>query len=220
LSAEPIRSIRRAADREPAQRNVHPGGVNPAVLPEGADPGRKLMKLAGILAAASFVAAIPVTAAPQRNAGAAAAAEKTITLRGCVAPGVEKGTYILSQLSQATAAGESGLPESAHGRRVVFWLDHKDEMLKHLNKAVEVTGKVAGVEDSKIEIKNGDARDGGVLVEFEGPGKDVRASETVARTTIGTSGTSPDTKDIQTMVVKVNVTGVTVAADYPCAVPK
>lgn len=178
------------------------------------------MKLTGIFVAASIVAAVPLTATPQKDTGAVPQADKTITLRGCVAPGVEKGTYILSQLSQATRTGETALPDSAHGRRVVFWLDKKDEMLKHLNKAVEVTGTIAGVEDSKIEIKNGDARDGGVMVEFEGPGKDVRAPETVARTTIGTSGTTPGSGDIKTMVVKVNVTGVIVAADYPCAVPK
>ena len=35
-----------------------------------------------------------------------------------------------------------------------------------------------------IDVKNGDARDGGVLVEFEGPGKDVLASGSVARSTM------------------------------------
>ena len=183
------------------------------------------MKLAGMFAAASVIAAMPVVAAPQKDAAATPTAEKTITLRGCVAPGVEKGTYIMSQLSQATRAGEAPLPDAAHGRRVVFWLDKKDEMMKHLNKAVEVTGTIAGVEESKIDVTNGDARDRGVLVEFEGPGKDVLASGSVARAAIGTSGTTADSptsskRDIQTMVVKVDVTGVTVTADYPCATPK
>ena len=178
------------------------------------------MKLPGVFVAASVIAAIPLTAAPQKTAAVTTEAAKTITLRGCVAPGVEKGTYILSQLSQATHGGETPLPDSAHGRRVVFWLNKKDEMLKHLNTAVEVTGNITGVEDSKIELKNGAARDGGMLVEFEGPGKDVRASDAIAGNVVGTAGNTAGKDDIKTMLVKVNVTGVTVAADYPCAVPK
>jgi hypothetical protein len=176
------------------------------------------MKLAGMAVAASLIAAIPLSGAQQKDGGALPQTGTTITLRGCVAPGVEKRTYILSQLSQATRDGQAALPESAHGRRVVFWLDKKDEMLKHLNQAVEVTGKIGGVEDSKIELKNGAAKDGGVLVEFEGPGKDVRASGTVIGSAIGTSGA--EGRDIRTMLVTVNVTAVTVTADYPCAVPK
>ena len=113
------------------------------------------------------------------------------------------------------------MPESAHGRRVVFWLDKKDEMLKHVNQAVEVTGTINGFEESEIELKNGVAKDGGLLVEFEGPGKDVRASNTAAGGVVGTAGrTTPEKNDIKTMLVKVKVTDVTVTADYPCAVPK
>jgi len=142
-------------------------------------------------------------------------------LRGCVTPGVDKGTYILSQVSEATHAGQSAMPDSAHGRRVVFWLDKKDEMLKHVNQAVEVTGTINGFEDSEIELKNGNAKDGGLLAEFEGPGKDVRVPNSEVGSAIGTSGrTTPEKNDIKTMLVKVNVTGVTVTADYPCAVPK
>jgi len=177
------------------------------------------MKLAGIVAAVA-ISAIPLPAAAQKDS-AAPSAPKAITLRGCVAPGADKGTYILSQLSEATHAGQSAMPESAHGRRVVFWLDKKDEMLKHVNQAVEVTGTINGFEESEIELKNGVAKDGGLLVEFEGPGKDVRASNTEAGGVVGTAGrTTPEKNDIKTMLVKVKVTDVTVTADYPCAVPK
>ena len=177
------------------------------------------MKLAGIVAAVA-ISAIPLPAAAQKDS-AAPSASKAITLRGCVAPGADKGTYILSQLSEATHAGQSAMPESAHGRRVVFWLDKKDEMLKHVNQAVEVTGTINGFEESEIELKNGVAKDGGLLVEFEGPGKDVRASNTEAGGVVGTAGrTTPEKNDIKTMLVKVKVTDVTVTADYPCAVPK
>ena len=178
------------------------------------------MKLAGIVAAVA-ISSIPLLAAPQKYSAVTPAAGKAITLRGCVAPGVDKGTYILSQLSEATRGGQSAMPDSAHGRRVVFWLDKKSEMLKHVNQAVEVTGTINGFEDSEIELKNGNAKDGGLLVEFEGPGKDVRASNAVVGGAVGTAGrTSPGKNDIKTMLVKVNVTDVTVTADYPCAAPK
>ena len=178
------------------------------------------MRLAGIVAAVA-ISAMPLPAAAQKESAATPAAGKAITLRGCVAPGVSKGTYILSQVSEATHAGQSAMPDSAHGRRVVFWLDKKNEMLTHVNQAVEVTGTINGFEDSEIELKNGDAKDGGLLVEFEGPGKDVRVSNTVVGGAVGTGGrTTPEKTDIKTMLVKVNVTGVTVTADYPCAAPK
>jgi hypothetical protein len=178
------------------------------------------MKPAGIVAAVA-ISAIPLLAAPQKDSGATPAAGKPLTLRGCVAPGVDKRTYVLTQLSEATRGGQSAMPDSAHGRRVVFLFDKKDEMLKHVNQAVEVTGTINGFEESEIELKNGDAPDGGLLVEFEGPGKDVRVSNAAAGGVVGTGGrTTPDKNDIKTMLVKVKVTGVIVTADYPCAEPK
>ena len=178
------------------------------------------MKLTGLVAAVA-ISAIPLSAAPQKDSSVTPATGKAITLRGCVMPGVGKDTYFLSQLSEATHGGQSAMPESAHGRRIVFWLDKKNEMLPHVNKAVEVTGTINGFEDSEIELKNGDAKDGGLLVEFEGPGKDVRVSNAAVGGAVGTGGrATPEKNDIKTMLVKVNVTGVTVTADYPCATPK
>lgn len=177
------------------------------------------MKLAGVMAALA-ISTIPLTAALQKEPPAPPAAGKTITLRGCVVPGLDKNTYVLSQLSEATHAGQSAMPATAHGRRVVFWLDKKDDMLKHANKAVEVTGTIAGFEEAEIELKDGNGKDGGLLAEFEGPGKDVRVSNAEVVGAVGTSGrTAPDKSDIKTMLVKVTVTDVTVTADYPCAAP-
>ena len=109
------------------------------------------------------------------------------------------------------------MPDEAHGRRVVFWLDKKDDMLKHANKPVEVKGNISGFENSEIELKNGAAKDGGLLAEFEGPGKDVRVANDVVGSAIGTSGrTTPEKNDVKTMLVKVTVNAIQETSDYSC----
>ena len=176
------------------------------------------MKLALFTLVAGVMAAPFGVSAQSSSAGQPAAGvdAKSITLRGCVVPGADKGTYVLTHVTEVPPAGRSAMPDTAHGRHVVFWLDKHDELLKHANHAVEVTGKLNGAEESEVELKNGDRRDGGLLAEFEGPGKDVRVpSETVERA-IGTSGrTSPATGDVKTMLLKVKVDSVK-ATDYSC----
>ena len=175
------------------------------------------MKLALFTLAAALVAAPLTLSAQSSSAGTGAGAGSTsITLRGCVVPGADKGTYVLTHVTEVPPAGRSAMPETAHGRRVVFWLDKHDELLKHANHAVEVTGKLDGAEESEIELKNGDRKDGGLLAEFEGPGKDVRVpNETVGRA-IGTTGrASSDKSDVKTMLLKVKVADVK-AIDYSC----
>ena len=177
------------------------------------------MKLAAFtLAAAVAVAPFAVSAqspsAAQQAAGAADT--KSITLRGCVVPGADKGTYVLTHVTEVPAAGRSAMPETAHGRRVIFWLDKHDAILEHANHAVEVKGKLDGAQESEVEFKTGDRKDGGLLAEFEGPGKDVRVpAETVERA-IGTTGRSAAEKnDLKTMLMKVKVESVK-ATDYSC----
>jgi hypothetical protein len=176
------------------------------------------MRLAAFTLAAAVMAA-PFSASAQSSGAASAAApvdSKSITLRGCVVPGADKGTYVLTHVTEIPPAGRSAMPESAHGRRVVFWLDKHDELLKHANHAVEVMGKLDGAEESEVEFKNGDRKDGGLLAEFEGPGKDVRVpTETVERA-IGTTGrTTAEKNDLKTMLLKVKVESVK-ATDYSC----
>ena len=165
------------------------------------------MKRAGIMAACAL-AAVPLAASPQKESSTAASgdAAKTITLRGCVVPGVDQEGYVLTHVSEVPGAGQSAMPAEAHGRRVVFWLDKRDEMLKHANKAVSVTGTIDGVENSEIELKNGPAKDGGLLAEFEGPGRDVKVPNSVVGNAVGTAGrATPEKNDIKTMLVKVKV---------------
>ena len=177
------------------------------------------MKLA-LLTAIAAVSALPIAAAGQNTAtaqsSAAATDSKAITLRGCVTPGQDKGTYVLTKLTEMPQAGRSAIPDTAHGRRVVFWLDKDAEMLKHANSAVEVKGTITGAEESEIELKSGDRKDGGLLAEFEGPGKDVRVANEAVAGAIGTSGrTTPDKNDIKTILMKVKVDSVQ-ATDYSC----
>lgn len=176
------------------------------------------MKLAKITLAAAVIAA-PFTVSAQSSGAAQTTSSvdtKSITLRGCVVPGADKGTYVLTHVAEVPPAGRSAMPETAHGRRVVFWLDKHDELLKHANHAVEVTGKLDGAEESEIEFKNGDRKDGGLLAEFEGPGKDVRVPKETVDKAIGTTGrTGAEKNDLKTMLLKVKVDSVK-ATDYSC----
>ena len=175
------------------------------------------MKFAAFTLAAA-VAVTPFAVSPQSSSAAQAAGTadaKSITLRGCVVPGADKGTYVLTHVTEVPPAGRSAMPETAHGRRVVFWLDKHDALLEHANHAVEVMGKLDGAEESEIEFKNGERKDGGLLAEFEGPGKDVRVpAETVERA-IGTTGRTAEKNDLKTMLLKVKVESVK-ATDYSC----
>ena len=184
------------------------------------------MKLAAFTLAAA-VAAAPFAVSAQSSSAAQPAGatdSKGITLRGCVVPGADKGTYVLTHVTEMPSAGRSAMPETAHGRRVIFWLDKHEALLEHANHAVEVTGKLDGAQESEVEFKNGDRKDGGLMAEFEGPGKDVRVpAETVERA-IGTTGRAASDKndpktteksDLKTMLLKVKVESVK-ATDYSC----
>ena len=174
------------------------------------------MKWSGLILAVACAVA-PLTAAPQKDAGSSSpSSAQNITLRGCVIPGEDKGTYVLTRVTEVPQAGRSAIPATAHGRRVVFWLDKDAELLKHANHAVEVTGVLNGVEESEIELKSGTRKDGGLMAEFEGPGKDIRVPNEAVAGAIGTTGrAAPEARDIKTILMKVRVTAVQ-AVDYSC----
>ena len=161
-------------------------------------------------AAALLLAAAPLAVAAQSQTTNEKASEQSITLQGCVRAGLEKDAVLMTDVTEVTGAGKSGIPAEAHGRKVIFWLD-KDDLLKpHVGKMVRVTGKNTGIEESEIEFKAGRQKDGGLAVEFEGPGKDVTASTAVVGPALGTSGRAADEKDdIKTFLFKVNVDTVT-----------
>jgi hypothetical protein len=66
--------------------------------------------------------------------GRPAAEGKDITLRGCVVSGLDKDTFVLSNVSEVTKNGASTIPPMAHGRRVVFWLDKDDDFNEHVGQ--------------------------------------------------------------------------------------
>ena len=71
---------------------------------------------------------------------------------------------------------------------------------------VEVRGEFSGLEESEIELKAGRQDKGGMVVEFEGPGRDVRVPNAAVGDAIGTSGrTVPEKDDIKTYLAHVDV---------------
>jgi hypothetical protein len=74
---------------------------------------------------------------------------------------------------------------------------------------VEVTGTPAGLEESEVELKAGRQKGGGLVAEFEGPGRDVKASNETVGQALGTSGrTASEKNDIKTFLMKVKVESV------------
>jgi hypothetical protein len=167
--------------------------------------------VAWLVAAASAAAQQPQPSAAQQSQPAASAASATrmITLQGCVRAGVNTDQVLVTDVVEKAAAGQSALPAEAHGRRVLFWLDQDQALKPHVGHMVEVTGVQGKIEKSEIELKQGRQKDGGLVVEFEGPGRDVKASNDVVGQPLGTSGrVAPEKNDIPTFLVHVHVENV------------
>ena len=132
--------------------------------------------------------------------------EREIMLRGCVMPALND-TFILTNVTQIPGPGGVTLPEIAHGRRVLFWIRNDGPIRNHPNKMIEVTGRFTNLKESEIELKPGRQSDGGLMVEIEGPGRDVRASNQAVGSALGTAGRqTPDKNDIKTYLAEVRVT--------------
>src|SRR5687768_12150314 len=87
------------------------------------------------------------------NATASAQGDKNrpMTLRGCVVPGTEKGTFVLTNVTEHPATGEFAMPEWAHGRRVVYWLKNLKDLKSHAGHIAEVNGVLRELKNSEIE---------------------------------------------------------------------
>ena len=168
------------------------------------------MKWSGI-AAAMLMAAAPIAAAQQSSSSSRvpSAAGGKITLQGCVRPGVDKDQVIVTDTMEIAEAGKSAIPTEAHGRKVIFWLDRDDALKPLVNRKVEITGMQGKIEKSEIELKAGHQKAGGLVVEFEGPGRDVKASNDVVGQPLGTSGrVAAGKNDIPDFLVRVKVDSV------------
>jgi hypothetical protein len=167
------------------------------------------MKLSVTIAAVALAAA-PLAAAPQTKPGNA------ITLQGCVQAGEEKGTVFMTDVTEMTRGTQSAVPTEAHGRKVIFWLDKDDPLKPFVGQTVEVVGTRGEIEKAEVEMKKGHQKNGGLVVEFEGPGHDVKASNAAVGAALGTSGrTASEKNDVQTFLFKVKVDTVRALA-APC----
>jgi hypothetical protein len=164
----------------------------------------KSITLAMMLALAPAVTAAQ---AQSSNAGTNAK-QQEVTLEGCVVPGVDKNTAALKTVTEIAEPGHSVMPAEAHGRRVVFWLTPDDQIVQHVGQMVQVRGVTSKIEKSEIELKPGHQASGGTVVEFEGPGKDVKVSNDAIGDAIGTSGKKAGDKDVPTFLIRVNVNDV------------
>ena len=165
------------------------------------------MKRAATVSA--FVLATASTFAAQQPlpATAGAASPGMVTLRGCVTRGAEKDAYVLTRVQEVTP-GKTAMPAEAHGRRVIFWLDDEKALAPHAGKLVDVHGTLGKLEESEVELKAGRQKDGRLLAEYEGPGKDVVASADTLDRPVGTSGTKPAKNDLKTFLVHVRINDV------------
>ena len=170
--------------------------------------GSTAMAIAALALMPTFaLAQAPGSSTTQRPA--ASNIKREVTLQGCVTPGVDKGTVALTQVTEIAQPGQSVMPSDAHGRKVVFWLMPDTELAKNVGRMVQVRGKTDKIEESEIELKAGHQKSGGLVAEFEGPGKDVKLPNEVIGSTIGTAGrTTPEKNDIKTFLIRVNVDSV------------
>ena len=139
---------------------------------------------------------------------ASAADVKDITLRGCVVRGVDKDTFALSSVSEVTKNGLSTIPSASQGHRVIFWFNKDDKFKDHVGELIEVKGEMGEIKETEIELKAGKQKDGGLVAEFQGPGKDVKISNDVIGSEIGTAGrTEADNgkKELKAFLIKVDV---------------
>jgi hypothetical protein len=160
---------------------------------------RSLLAVAMAIAAAAWVGA------------AQSGATHEITIHGCVIPGEDKGTYAMTRVEETPGLDGTTMPEYAHGRRVLFWLRNDDNVKHHIGRMIEVKGTMSGLKESEIELKTGRQKSGGLVVEFEGPGKDVRVPNSAVGNAIGTAGrTTPEKDDIKSYLAYIDVTQVRV----------
>ena len=162
-----------------------------------------------LMTMAMLLALTPLAGAAQKGD----TERKEVTLHGCVVAGADKGTYALTHVMQMPGPSGSTLPEMAHGRRILFWLRNDDNVKKHIGRMVEVRGDFTGLEESEIELKAGRQKNGELVVEFEGPGKDVKVPNSVVGDAVGTANrTEAEKDDVKTYLAYVNVKQVRVVS--------
>ena len=122
-----------------------------------------------------------------------------VTLQGCVTAAEKKDTYVLTNVRE-WPVGDSDMGK--YGKRY-YWIDKAGKDLRqHGGHTIQVVGKISDVSKSEIELKAGES-DGGMTVEIEGPGKDVRTTAENAQ--VGAITGKSEKKDIPITLLKLKV---------------
>lgn len=127
----------------------------------------------------------------------------TVTLQGCVTAAEAKDTWVLTNVREwPVATSDMG----KYGKRY-YWLDKIGKDLRqHGGHTIQVTGKIDEVKKSEIDIHTGES-EGGMTVEIEGPGKDVKTTPENAQVVGAITG-----KDIPITLLKVKVDDIKMVA--------
>jgi hypothetical protein len=127
-----------------------------------------------------------------------------LVLRGCVAAGAALGTYVMSNVYEVGSDGVEKAPARLVNP-ILYWFKDASNLQPHVGRMVEVSGSIDGLEQSEIELKAGSQKDGSLVVEVEGPGRDVRAAAGTLAGATGTTGTTPQKNDIKATLVRVTM---------------
>jgi hypothetical protein len=163
------------------------------------------MTLIRNLAAAVFVAGLAGSAISnaQTPTDKPMATGQEVTLTACVEKAEKPDTFILTQVADVPA-------HPATMGRVVYWLDDVKDLRGHLGHQVRIAGKVTEVKPGEMEVKLGEDGKGGIAVEIEGPGRDVRT--TPEKAGVSPAGRESQKNDIKTTLVKLDVGNVTMTS--------
>jgi hypothetical protein len=157
--------------------------------------------MSGRMLTVGFVLVTSVAAAQDKKDPLAGA---SIAIQGCVAPGPVKNQFVLTRVAEVRPDGTAITPAQLPVP-VVYWLDDASGLRGHDGKMVQVKGTIMKTRHSEIEMKSGPGG-AGLIAEIEVPGKDVRARADQVPGVAGTSGRGAEVKSI---VIEVDVQGVT-----------
>ena len=122
-----------------------------------------------------------------------------MTIEGCLTAGENEDTFVLGPVKEIPDRPvETGLLR-------VYRLNDISQFRGKAGQVLRVEGRVDGIEEGEIDPKPGEAKDGGALVEFEVPGRDVDTTPAVVAGTSGVTGTAK----VKTTVIKIDVDKVT-----------
>jgi hypothetical protein len=132
----------------------------------------------------------------------------SVMLTSCVEKGQKDDTYVLTHVADVPSH------PATHGGRVVYWLDRDTakKLKPHVGHQIRVSATVSDVDKREMEIKSTDE---GMLVEIQGPGRDVRTTPNKAGVPVTAAMAGHDMK---TTLVKLKVDKLDmVAANCPLA---